>query len=103
MSGSHGTCMRYSKGPFFEISDLLRHFLVEFGIGLFLHNLGTLILNLPHAKLYFVFFLLKIKKKIAFLVAPNFKMFLMKYCISLPNLVFSSQNAQLFCSAAVMI
>ena len=30
---------------------------------LFLHNLGTLIPNLPHAKLYFVFFLLKIKKK----------------------------------------
>ena len=28
---------------------------------LFLHNLGTLIPNLPHAKLYFVFFLLKNK------------------------------------------
>ena len=39
---------------------LVRHFLVEFGMQLFLHNLGTLIPNLPHAKLYFVFFLLKI-------------------------------------------
>ena len=28
---------------------------------LFLHNLGTLIPNLPHAKLYVVFFLLKNK------------------------------------------
>ena len=39
------------------------HFLVEFGMQLFLNNLGTLIPNLPHAKLYFVFFLLKIQKQ----------------------------------------
>ena len=30
---------------------------------LFSHNLWTLIPNLPHAKLYFVFFLLKIQKQ----------------------------------------
>ena len=30
---------------------------------LFLYNLETLIPNLPHAKLYFVFFLLKIQKQ----------------------------------------
>ena len=41
----------------------VRHFLVEFGMQLFLHNLGTLIPNLPHAKLYFVFYLLKIQKQ----------------------------------------
>ena len=35
-------------------------FLVEFSMQLFLHNFETLITNLPHAKLYFVFFLLKI-------------------------------------------
>ena len=29
-------------------------------------------------------------------------MFLMKYFISLPNLVFSSENAQVFCYAAVL-
>ena len=38
-----------------------------------------------------------------FWVAPNLKMFLMKYFKSLPNLVFSPQNAQLFCYAAVLI
>ena len=52
-----------SQGTFFEISDLVRHFLVEFGMQLFSHNLGTLIPNLPHAKLYFVFFVLKIQKQ----------------------------------------
>ena len=36
-----------------------------------------------------------------FCVAPDLKIFLMKYFISLPNLVFSSQNAQLFRYAAV--
>ena len=51
------------SGLIFEISDLVRHFLVEFGMQMFLHNLGTLIPNLPHAKLYFVFFLLKIQKQ----------------------------------------
>ena len=38
-----------------------------------------------------------------FRVAPNIKMFLMKYSIGLPNLFFSSQNAQLFCYAAVLL
>ena len=38
-------------------------FFVEVCMQLFLHNLGTLIPNLPHAKLYFVFFLLKIQKQ----------------------------------------
>ena len=38
-----------------------------------------------------------------FWVAPNLKMFLMKYFKSLPNLVFSPQNAQLFCYAPVLI
>ena len=38
----------------------------------FLHNLETLIPNLPHAKLYFVFFLLKIKKnKMAAKISEN--------------------------------
>ena len=36
-------------------------------------------------------------------MAPNLKMLLMKYCISLPNLVLSSQNAQLFCYAPVQV
>ena len=40
------------------MSDLVKHFLVEFGMQLFLHNFGTLIPNL-----YFVFFLLKIQKQ----------------------------------------
>ena len=38
---------------------------------LFLQNLGTLSPNLPHAKLYFVFFLLKIKKKMAAKISEN--------------------------------
>ena len=37
-----------------------------------------------------------------FRVTPNLKMFLMTYFISLPNLVLSSQNTQLFCYAAVL-
>ena len=53
----------FSQGPFSKFFDLLRHFLVEFGMQLFLHNLGTLIPNLPHAKLYFLFFLPKLKKQ----------------------------------------
>ena len=38
---------------------------------LFLHNLGTLISNLPHAKLYFVFFLLKIQKQTGRQISEN--------------------------------
>ena len=45
--------------------------MVEFGMQLFLHNLGTLITNLPHAKLYFMFFLLKIQKKMAAKISEN--------------------------------
>ena len=62
-----GECIQtksgHYSGPIREISDLVRHFLVEFGMQLFLHNLGTLIPNLPHAKPYFVFFLRKIQKQ----------------------------------------
>ena len=45
-----------SQGPFFKKKAFLkfvRHFLIEFVMQLFLHNLDMLILNLPHAKLYF--------------------------------------------------
>ena len=39
---------------------MVRHFLVEFVMKLFLHNPDMLILNLPHAKVNSEFFLLKI-------------------------------------------
>ena len=42
---------------------LVKAFLVEFGMQLFLHNLDTLIPNLPHVKLNFVFFLFKFEKQ----------------------------------------
>ena len=38
---------------------------------LFLHNLGTLIRNLPHAKLYLAFFLTKIQKQNAAKISEN--------------------------------
>ena len=51
------------QGPFSKKKaslKLVRHFLAEFVMQLFLHNSDMLIPNLPHAKLYFYFFLFKI-------------------------------------------
>ena len=42
---------------------MVRHLLVEFVMQLFSRNSYMLISNLPHTKLYFVFFLLKIEKQ----------------------------------------
>ena len=50
----------FQKSAFLKF---VRHFLVEFVMQLFLHNSDMLISNLPHAKLYSVFFLLKIEKQ----------------------------------------
>ena len=55
----------------FEISDLLRHFLVEFGMQLFLYNLSTLIRNLPMPSTILYFSYSKYKNKMATKISEN--------------------------------
>ena len=59
--------LRFSQGPLKKKAFLkfVSHFLVEFVMQLFLHNSDMLIPNPPHSKLYFYFFLLKLKNKMA--------------------------------------
>ena len=61
------------QGPFKKKAflKLVTHFLVKFVMELFLHNSDMLIPNLPHAKLYFVFFLPKIQNKMAAKISEN--------------------------------